>query len=75
MNQTSVIAKLAETYPQLYLDPDREEKEAYRKIVLEGENPETKSLAHFSQNPLDREETVDQDLWIKSYGEILKKME
>ena len=59
MNQTSVIAKLAETYPQLYLDPDREEKEAYRKIVLEGENPETKSLAHFSQNPLDREETVD----------------
>lgn len=59
MNDKTVIETLAEVYPQLYLDPDREEKEAYRKIVLQGEEAERKDLSHFRQNVLDREETLD----------------
>ncbi len=59
MNRKTVIEELAETYPQLYLNPDTEEKEAYRKIVLEGGEPEKKNLSHFSLNPLDRAENVD----------------
>ena len=55
----TVIEKLAETYPQLYLDPDRVEKEAYRKVVLEGETPASKNLSHFIQHTLDLEETVE----------------
>ncbi len=54
----TVIEKLAETYPQLYLDPDRAEKDAYRKVVLEGETPETKELSHFIQHEQDLEETA-----------------
>ena len=58
MRGITAIEKLAEIYPQLYLDPDREKKETYRAVVLQGEIPETKSLSHFTQDPLDREETV-----------------
>ncbi|MCR5089699.1 MAG: hypothetical protein K6C08_09325 [Oscillospiraceae bacterium] len=59
MSSRSVIEELAETYPQLYLNPDTEEKEAYRKIVLEGETPEKTSLSHFSLNPQDTVECVE----------------
>ena len=59
MNHQTVIEKLAEIYPQLYLDPDRETKEAYRRIVLEGEQPEVRDLSHFEQSSQDSEESVD----------------
>ena len=59
MNSMSVIEKLAETYPQLYLNPDSTGKEAYRKVVLEGAVPEVKDLSHFEQDVMDREETVE----------------
>lgn len=59
MSDMTVIEKLAETYQQLYLDPDRTEIDAYRKVVLEGETPETKELAHFIQHAMDREETLE----------------
>ena len=54
MSDFTVIETLAEIYPQLYLDPNREEKEAYRKVVLQGEMPESRDLSHFRQDPLDR---------------------
>ena len=59
MSDMTVLEKLAETYQQLYLDPDRTEIDAYRKVVLEGETPETKELAHFIQHAMDREETLE----------------
>ena len=59
MNEAMVIETLAEVYPQLYLDPDREEKDAYRKVVLQGETPESRDLSHFLQDPQDRMETVE----------------
>lgn len=34
-----VIEKLAEIYPQLYLNPDKDPIESYRAIVLRGEQP------------------------------------
>ena len=53
MSDFTVIETLAEIYPQLYLDPNREEKEAYRKVVLQGEMPESRDLS------LDRKEIVE----------------
>ena len=58
MSDFTAIETLAEVYPQLYLDPNREEKEAYRKVVLQGEMPESRDLSHFRQDPLDRKEIV-----------------
>ena len=59
MSDFTAIEALAEVYPQLYLDPNREEKEAYRKVVLQGEMPESRDLSHFQQDPLDRKEIVE----------------
>ncbi len=59
MKDKTIIEDLAEVYPQLYLDPDREEKEAYRAVVLQGEMPESQSLAHFQQSLMDNAENVD----------------
>ena len=59
MSDFTVIEALAQVYPQLYLDPNREEKEAYRKVVLQGEMPESRDLSHFRQDPLDRKEIVE----------------
>ena len=59
MSDFTVIETLAEIYPQLYLDPNREEKETYRKVVLQGEMPESRDLSHFRQDPLDRKEIVE----------------
>ena len=50
MKDKTVIEALAEVYPQLYLDPDRVDKETYRSVVLAGEMPERRSLAHFRQS-------------------------
>ena len=50
---------LAETYPQLYLDPAKEgSDEAYRQIVRRGEAAPEKTLAHFQISPDDRLEEV-----------------
>ena len=54
-----LIAALAADYPQLYLDPDRDPQEAYRRVVLRGETPEAGSLAHYIGDPQDRSETAD----------------
>lgn len=55
----SVLEHLAADYPQLYLNPDTEEQESYKQVVLRGEEPARKSLAHYRGNAGDREETVD----------------
>ena len=59
MKDKTVIEALAEVYPQLYLDPNRVDKETYRSVVLAGEMPEIRSLAHFRQSPQDSSETVE----------------
>ena len=59
MNPRSVLGALAEEYPQLYLDPDAVSQEEYRRIVLRGEEPDTKSLDHYSGDPGDKMEIPD----------------
>ena len=59
MSKTSVLAHLASEYPQLYLNPDTDSQETYRRVVLRGEEPETKSLAHYRGDPADREELAE----------------
>lgn len=54
-----VIGQLAEVYPQLYLDPDKDEIEAYRAIVRRGEQPPSKDLSQYHGDPRDRLETLD----------------
>lgn len=54
-----MIEKLASAYPQLYLDPDKDGKDLYKLVVLQGEEPEKKSLAHYRGDAGDRDETVD----------------
>ena len=55
----SVVSELAETYPQLYLDPDKNDIDAYRPIVLRGDRPERKDLSHFVLDPRDKTEFAD----------------
>lgn len=59
MRKTSILEQLAADYPQLYLNPDIDTQEAYRRVVLRGEEPATKSLAHYRGSKYDRMETVD----------------
>jgi len=59
MRKTSVLERLAADYPQLYLNPDTDSQEAYRRVVLRGEEPERKSLAHYRGNLGDRDEIAD----------------
>lgn len=59
MNEKTVLNALAEAYPQLYLVPDRDEQETYRRVVLRGEEPETRSLAQYRGSEFDRLETID----------------
>ena len=54
----NVLAELAEEYPQLYLDPDKDTIESYRQVVLQGEEPEEKDLSHYCTDPCDRMETA-----------------
>ena len=56
---TKLMETLAADYPQLYLNPDTDSREAYRRVVLRGEEPEAKSLAHYRGDPADREEIAD----------------
>ena len=59
MDKTSILAHLAADYPQLYLTPDTDTQETYRRVVLRGEEPERKSLAHYRGDPGDREELME----------------
>ena len=56
---TSLFSSLAADYPLLYLNPDTDSIETYRRVVLSGEDPGTRSLAHYRGDPADREETAD----------------
>ena len=67
MKDKTIIEDLAEVYPQLYLDPDREEKEAYRAVVLQGEMPESQSLAHFQQSTI-MLPTTNVSLYVAEYS-------
>ena len=55
----SVFASLAEDYPLLYLNPDADGQETYRRVVLKGEDPGSRSLAHFRGDAADRLETAE----------------
>ena len=57
--RNKVIEKLADIYPQLCLDPDRDPIERYQAIVRRGEQPHTRDLAGYHGDPRDRIETVD----------------
>ena len=54
------IKTLAEIYPQLYLEPGPAGAEEYKKIVECGEQPQSRSLSHFtcSEDDLLTEETT-----------------
>ena len=54
MNASENLAKLAEEYPLLYLNPDTANQDTYKQVVLKGEEPPAKSLAHYRGNPADR---------------------
>ena len=53
-----IITVLASEYPQLYLNPDVDAQETYRRVVLRGEEPEAKRLDHYTGDKHDRMETV-----------------
>ncbi len=59
MSSQTVLEELAAEYPQLYLDPDRETRETYRQVVLCGEEPVQKSLAHYSRDTFDKMDIAD----------------
>ncbi|MBO4331189.1 MAG: hypothetical protein J5827_03855 [Oscillospiraceae bacterium] len=59
MNEKAVLKTLSEDYPLLYLDPDSDTQETYRRVVLRGEEPQTKDLGHYRGSELDRIETAD----------------
>ncbi len=52
------IRELAEIYPQLYLDPDKTDLEAYTDVVLKGQKPDTEDLSHFITDPEDKIESM-----------------
>ena len=56
---TNVLERLAADYPQLYLNPDTDTQETYRRVVLRGEEPERKSPTHYRGDPADREELME----------------
>lgn len=56
---SGALAELAGDYPVLFLDPDKDSQDKYRRVVLRGEEPESKSLSHYHGNPADRLESVE----------------
>ena len=59
MKEKAVLLAIASDYPQLYLNPDIDDREEYRRIVLQGEEPAAKSLDHYAGSEKDCDETVD----------------
>ncbi len=58
-NHSTVIERLAETYPQLYLDPDKADIGEYKSCVLQGKRPEKCSLSHFVMDERDSAESIE----------------
>jgi hypothetical protein len=56
---TRVLETLARDYAQLYLHPDRDSQDAYRRVVLSGEEPASRQLGHYVGSEHDSLETVD----------------
>lgn len=56
---TQVLEALARDYAQLYLDPDQDSQDTYRRVVLSGGEPVTKRLDQYAGSDLDLLETVD----------------
>ena len=56
---TQVLEALAHDYAQLYLDPDRDSQDTYRRVVLSGGEPVTKQLDHYAGSEHDLLETVE----------------
>ncbi len=59
MADISVLKALAEEYPQLYLDPDKDSQETYKNVVLRGVMPEEKKLEHYSGDEADSNVIAD----------------
>jgi len=57
--KNTIIAELAELYPQLYLDPDTRSQEYYKEVVLKGVIPDNRDLSFFCDDPRDKEEMLD----------------
>lgn len=56
---STVPERLAAEYPQLYLNPDTDTQETYRRVVLRGEEPEKKSLDHYTGDIHDSDEMLE----------------
>lgn len=56
---TQVLETLARDYALLYLHPDRDSQEDYRRVVLSGEEPASRQLGHYVGSEHDSLETVD----------------
>ena len=56
---SAVLDTLAAEYPQLYLNPDRDKQETYRRIVLRGEDPDVRNTDHYIGDEHDCLETVE----------------
>jgi hypothetical protein len=54
-----VIKHFAEIYPQLYLNPDIDDVEEYKRIVRRGDRPERKDLSHYKGDERDCSEVVE----------------
>ena len=59
MSDKSIFKALAEDYPQLYLDPDKDTQDTYKDVVLRGGMPAKKSLDHYIGDEADRCMTTD----------------
>ena len=59
MGAMVVIEDLAREYPLLYLNPDVDSQDAYRRVVLGGEEPGESDLAHYAGDANDRDEALD----------------
>ena len=59
MSDRTVIEKLAQEYPLLYLNPDTDAQDVYRSVVLQGEEPINKNLSHYMGNTHDCMESVE----------------
>jgi hypothetical protein len=55
----SILNKLAEIYPQLYLDPDNSSIEQFKAVLLQGERPEICNTEHFAADERDSVEYVE----------------
>ena len=55
----NVIEDLAREYPLLYLNPDADTQDAYRRVVLGGDDPGKRDLSHYAGDASDRDEEID----------------